>query len=328
MRQVLQLVLLASATLVALAVSGYAADVKGSHDSPLVSRYAGSSIIGYQHSSYGELNLPLGKADYSAGFARKRHVEGELTRIIYVDPPHRSPLEVFANFRNALTKAGFNILFNCELDACGRAFHQKIYPMSQQLHQSQQSEFAFGTVQDQHYLTAEHDGPHGTDYVALYVVRDINDAGVYKGPSRTMTLLQVIRGKLMQGNMVTVDAAAMARDIAQKGHVAIYGVLFDTDKAVIKPASRPALEQMAKMLRAQPKLQVYIVGHTDNVGTLGYNMTLSDRRARAVVRALTTQYAIAPQRLVPRGVGPLAPVASNATPGGRAKNRRVELVAQ
>lgn len=309
-----------------LAVPASARDVAGSHDSPLVSRYAGSTIIGYQHSAYGMLLMPLGKANYHTGFAARRKVEGELTRIIYAGPPQRSPLEVFANYRNALTGTGFRILFSCDGSDCGAAFHQKIYPMSQQMHQSQQSEFAFGTVEDQHYLAAELRSPQGTAEVALYVARDVNDAGVYKGPSRTMALLQIVRGKPMQANMVTVDAAAMARDLANKGHVAIYGVYFDTNKAVLKPTSRAALDQMAKLLSAAPALKVYIVGHTDNVGTLAYNLSLSMRRARAVTRALERTYHIAASRLTPYGVGPLAPVASNASDAGRARNRRVELV--
>jgi OmpA-OmpF porin, OOP family len=143
-----------------------------------------------------------------------------------------------------------------------------------------------------------------------------------------MTYLRVVKGKPIQESMVAVNAAAMARDIAAQGHVAIYGVYFDTDEATLKPGSKPALDEMAKLLANEPNPKVYIVGHTDNVGTLGYNLGLSSRRAEAVTHALETTYHVAPSRLVPRGVGPLAPVASNDTEAGRAKNRRVELVKQ
>ena len=78
----------------------------------------------------------------------------------------------------------------------------------------------------------------------------------------------------------------------------------------------------------QPSLRLHVVGHTDNVGALAHNMTLSKQRAEAVVNALVTNYQIAAARLIANGVGPLAPVASNAAEEGRAKNRRVELVAQ
>ncbi len=71
-----------------------------------------------------------------------------------------------------------------------------------------------------------------------------------------------------------------------------------------------------------------MAGHTDNVGTIDYNLKLSKARADAVVRELTTKYKISPDRLKAFGVGQLAPVASNKTEEGRARNRRVELVEQ
>ncbi len=128
--------------------------------------------------------------------------------------------------------------------------------------------------------------------------------------------------------MVTVDAAAMAKEVAATGHVALYGIYFDTNKTDIKPESAPALDEIAKFLKQDPKVTVYVVGHTDNVGGYESNMGLSQRRAEAVVKELTTKYGIAATRLKAAGSGPLAPVAPNGTEDGRAKNRRVELVTQ
>ena len=108
----------------------------------------------------------------------------------------------------------------------------------------------------------------------------------------------------------------------------MYGIYFDTGKAEVKPESNDTLTQIAKMLQLQPELKLLVVGHTDNVGTLAANMDLSKRRADAVVKALTTSFGVSPSRLNAQGAGPLAPVASNRTEDGRAKNRRVELVEQ
>ena len=124
-----------------------------------------------------------------------------------------------------------------------------------------------------------------------------------------------------------VDAAAIAKGLGEKGHVALYGIYFDTDKAVVKPDSRPTLEEIAKLLRAQPQLNVVIVGHTDSQGGHDYNMDLSRRRADAIAAELAKSYQIGRTRLRTAGVGYLAPVASNASQDGRALNRRVELVA-
>jgi OmpA-OmpF porin, OOP family len=124
-----------------------------------------------------------------------------------------------------------------------------------------------------------------------------------------------------------VDAAAMAKGLGETGHIALYGIYFDTDKAVVKPESRPTLEQIVKLLASQPQLSVYIVGHTDSQGAPDYNLDLSRRRAEAVAAELVKNFRIAQPRLKTAGVGLLAPVGSNATEAGRALNRRVELVA-
>jgi outer membrane protein OmpA-like peptidoglycan-associated protein len=87
------------------------------------------------------------------------------------------------------------------------------------------------------------------------------------------------------------------------------------------------LKEVAALIGATPGLKVWVVGHTDNVGSADGNMKLSEARAAAVVKALA-QKGIDAKQLAPHGAGPYAPVASNATDDGRARNRRVELVAQ
>ena len=81
-----------------------AADVPGSHDHPMISRFAGSSIGGYQQMDYGTAVLPLGRAG-SGGFAKADHVEGKITRILYLAPAGKKGVEVFRNFEEALAKA-------------------------------------------------------------------------------------------------------------------------------------------------------------------------------------------------------------------------------
>jgi len=112
------------------------------------------------------------------------------------------------------------------------------------------------------------------------------------------------------------------------GHVEVPGIFFDTGKSVLKPESEAAVAEIAKLLKSDPALKVYVVGHTDNVAALDLNLRLSQARAEAVVQALVSKHGIAGGRLIGQGVGPLAPVADNGTDEGRAKNRRVELVKQ
>lgn len=127
---------------------------------------------------------------------------------------------------------------------------------------------------------------------------------------------------------VTASAELFQSGLKTSGHVEVPGIFFDTGKSVLKPESDAAVGEIAKLLKSDPALKVYVVGHTDNVASLDLNAKLSQARADAVVQALVGKHAIAAARLAGRGVGPLAPVASNDSEEGRAKNRRVELVKQ
>jgi OmpA-OmpF porin, OOP family len=125
---------------------------------------------------------------------------------------------------------------------------------------------------------------------------------------------------------IVADAAVFSKDIKETGRTAIYGIYFDTGKSLIKPESDSTLAEIAKFLKTNAAMNISVVGHTDNVGGIDSNMTLSQARSDAVVKALVSRYGTDPKRLKAYGVGPLSPMASNRTEEGRAKNRRVELV--
>jgi OmpA-OmpF porin, OOP family len=127
---------------------------------------------------------------------------------------------------------------------------------------------------------------------------------------------------------IVANADVFSDELKNTGHTAVYGIYFDTGKSDIKPESEQAIGEIAKLLKKDPNLKVYVVGHTDNVGGLESNMKLSQARAEAVVQVLTKNQGIAVARLKSFGNGPCAPVATNDTEEGRAKNRRVELVKQ
>jgi outer membrane protein OmpA-like peptidoglycan-associated protein len=126
---------------------------------------------------------------------------------------------------------------------------------------------------------------------------------------------------------VTANADALKGGLAESGHVEVPGIFFDFNKADIKPESQPALQETAKLLKGNPAMRVWVVGHTDNIGTADANLKLSGARAAAVVAALV-QAGIDVKRMASFGAGPFAPVVANTTDEGRARNRRVELVLQ
>jgi outer membrane protein OmpA-like peptidoglycan-associated protein len=326
-------------------------DVRGSRDHPMVSRYAGSIIIGYDFRKFDQVVIPLGtlkRIDPASGGGptlepvKSQRVEGRATRILYVGPRDRSPLEIVRNYELELKKSGFETLYTCAAAQCGEQdgwfarFY--LYPLGRQLSQTpprgsagtpagQVSEYALSTPVNQRYLAAKRSRPEGDVYVSVYVA---TNRGNYHQETldHPMILLDVIDAVPIETGMVTIDAAAMAKDISSTGHVALYGIHFDTDKSDPKPESQPTLQEIAKLLKQDASLKLYIVGHTDNVGLFDYNIALSDRRAAAVVKELTVKHGIAATRLKPAGVGMLSPVAPNDGGEGRARNRRVELVKQ
>lgn len=119
-------------------------------------------------------------------------------------------------------------------------------------------------------------------------------------------------------------AASLKQQLAKEGHIALYGIYFDTDKSVPKPESEATLENVLQLLKDDPTLKLEVQGHTDNVGSAEHNAALSDARA-ASVKTWLTGHGIAADRLTSKGYGATKPVADNNTPEGRAKNRRVEL---
>jgi OmpA-OmpF porin, OOP family len=139
--------------------------------------------------------------------------------------------------------------------------------------------------------------------------------------------LTIVERQAMQQDIVA-NAAALADGLKTTGHITVQGIFFDTGKSDLKPESDQALGEIAKLLKADAGLKVYVVGHTDNQGGLESNMKLSQDRAAAVMQALVAKHGIAAARLKAFGNGPYAPVASNDAEDGRAQNRRVELVKQ
>jgi len=119
----------------------------------------------------------------------------------------------------------------------------------------------------------------------------------------------------------------MKKKLLSEGRARVYGILFDLDKAVIRPESKPVLDEVLGVLKGEPGWKVTIEGHTDSTGGEGHNLTLSQQRADSV-KAYLVAGGIAAARMLTKGFGAGKPVADNATELGRAQNRRVELVRQ
>jgi OmpA-OmpF porin, OOP family len=308
------------------AASGLFKERKGAQDHPMVSRFQGAILYNFGVNNFEQVKVPVAPA-------KEELAEGKVYNYYYVIPAERSGLEVYRNYKAALEKSGFQILVACEAE---RECEKQGFMRHANEWTSKSSTWTGGydavsrmdnnSNYPPRYLAARLKRPAGDVTVALTVLPPSStqkDAGV-----GSPYFLQVIEAKPMETGTVTVNADAMAKGLQAEGKMALYGIFFDTGKADIKPGSKAQLDEMGKLLAAQKTLKVYIVGHTDNQGTLEGNLALSQKRAEAIAAALAKDYKVDPKRMLARGSASFSPVASNGSDAGRARNRRVELVEQ
>lgn len=325
-------------------------DIAGAKDNPLIKRYEGSFIVSYAHESFTDFKVPLSPLEaterrdgmnnkvYSP--KKEMELEGAKTRLAYVIPADRSPLEVLRNYEDVVKAAG-QILFTCKGDTCGGDPNRSssggggdsslmmYFLVEKELKDASYSNGSCAQtsdIDDQRFSVARIPQSSGDTYVTIHTYK-VNDDLYCKALSdRTVALVHILEPKAREQKMVVVKADEMARTIEATGRIALYGIFFDTDKTDLKPESTPTLTEIGQMMKANPKLAILVVDHTDNQGAYEYNIDLSRRRADAVVKALAASQGVDAKRMRGAGVGMLAPAASNGSDEGRAKNRRVEIV--
>jgi OmpA-OmpF porin, OOP family len=298
-------------------------DVKGAGDHPLVGRYDGSVATHYQVKAYEEIRLParpLERADKDRPAAWTVELAGKLTSIRYEGPAGRSILEVMRNYEAALRAKGFEVKMFCRGEAeCspGRLITT--------FWEAARGGIGMPSTWDSTvYLLAERDeGGQRTTVGAL----GVETKASANRPLTPHVALTIVDAKKMETDKIRViDAGELEKALDRDGRIAIYGIQFDFDKADIRPESAAQIDQLATLLKKSPRLEVLIVGHTDGQGAFDYNLSLSQRRAQAVVDTLVAAHGIDRKRLTPAGAGMAAPIATNRTDEGRARNRRVEIV--
>lgn len=319
-----------------LAAGASAQDMPGAKDYPGLKRFEGSTIVGYevrdfdevdfQTSTFKEFDLKSYKRVYVEPPLR---LEGKLTRLWYEAPGSTRALEIYRNYVSELTRSGFETLYDSTKDSQAGQWTNFLANFS-----SGQKDF----IKNNRSAYVMYAGPtadlrtgtfrKGNVAVRLIAISWPKADPIYKSREGAYLAVDIMQTQAMEQKMVVVSADEIDKSITASGKVAIYGIHFDTGKSDIRPESKPSLEQIAAYLKANPKVKLHVVGHTDSVGGFESNLALSRQRASAVVAALARDHGIAAGRLTGNGVASLAPVATNATDEGRAKNRRVELVPQ
>ena len=238
-------------------------------------------------------------------------------------------VEIGAALASQLSTEGYEVIFRCETKDCGGfdfRFNTLVLPPPEM----------FVDLSNFRFLSARRETDQGIEAVGLMLSR-----------TSTAAMLQVISVSPMDPVDLTVesqssssafvtvpppslgdqaDADEIGKILTEQGHAILPALTFETGSSVLKEGPYGALEALAAWLLQDATRTVALVGHTDSQGALERNVELSQNRAAAVSKYLVETYKVDPEQLNSRGIGYLAPIASNATPQGRQTNRRVEVI--
>ena len=280
-------------------------------------------------------------AAYDGKSVPVRRIEGALDQRAYrLDGARGTTLALMQPLRAQLVAAGYKVLFECETTACGGfdfRFGMAVLP-EPQMHVD---------LGDFRYLAAE-DGQGGS--VSLLVSRAL-DQGFVQVTSLTAGTVVAAKAAARPAQQTKAEPTAadpavapaipspdpepaaplsgpgtLARDLEQTGSAALDDLVFASGKAALEEGNYASLAKLTDWLAAHPDLKVTLVGHTDASGALASNLALSRQRAIAVRDWLVDRHGVAAAQMDAQGAGYLAPRATNQTPEGRQRNRRVEVM--
>jgi outer membrane protein OmpA-like peptidoglycan-associated protein len=271
--------------------------------------------------SPGSYALPV--APFDGTTVPSRPFEGALDqRAFQLDAPGMTTLAILAPLREQVLAAGYKVVFECDARSCGGF------------------DFRFGTevmpepdmhvdLGDFRFLSAERDG----EAVSLLVSRSASAAYVQitrvtEAPlpvTPTATVVDLDETGITR-NLGSVAADGIAAALDSVGSAALDDLVFASGAATLADGDYASLSAVAAWLEANPDGTIALVGHTDASGSLAANIALSERRAEAVAETLIERFGADRNRVEAKGVGFLAPRATNQTDEGRQKNRRVEVI--
>ena len=299
-------------------------DKSGCNDYALLSRYKGAVIQECQTINYAKfyfgLEEPVRKnfGGHGQFFNKYIEVSGKLNNTQYLIPLDDGVLKVFENYKNALTNAGFNILYT-ENNKNSCFYREDFFGGDNPFSKFSGGFYSCDCEVDYYYVVAKGIRDTLDVYLSLY----ISTGGNY-GQDFVVVNQSVVETVPLELGLVS--AQNIAQNIDNAGHSIFYDIHFASGSAEIDAKSTNQLQEIAKYLNSHKDKSFYIVGHTDNTGNFDDNMTLSNNRAKAVVNELNSKYNVDANQLTPYGVANLCPVTNNNTDAGKARNRRVEIV--
>jgi OOP family OmpA-OmpF porin len=250
-------------------------------------------------------------------------VEGDVQRSAWrLDSPGLTPFQVMRPLRAQLVEAGYEVVLDCAAKRCGGfdfRFATETLPGPNM----------YVNIRAFHFVTG-----------ARMVEGEVSEVvTVLASTSATSAYVQIIHAGAIGESGATVETTAdlpvatetgaeedFATLLLRRGHAVLSDLDFDVGSTELGAGPFDTLIQLAAFLEAQPTMRIALVGHTDTVGGLEPNISISRARARSVRQRLVDRYDVSADRMDAEGMGYLAPIASNLEAAGRDANRRVEVV--
>ena len=265
--------------------------------------------------AFGQYNMPL--EIWKNAALKTRTVTGELHKSAWKLPHSLLEINQFAApILSQLQNMGFNALLDCQSAQCGGF------------------DFRFATeVIDPPFMYVD-----TTRYRFIALQKDEQIKTLLFSKSGNELFLQIIEA----GGRTLIDTTNLPsaqtktemppKDVdtalRQKGFAILNGLAFDSGSEALGRGPFESLISLAEFLQTEKEVNIILVGHTDNKGSLEMNLALSKRRAQAVAGYLADEFGIDPTRIIVQGVAYLSPVASNDSEAGQRQNKRVEVVLQ
>lgn len=268
--------------------------------------------------------------------------EGRVTRRAWrIGGTGSSSFQILINLRSQLVENGYEVLFECDEETCGGYdFRYGTEVIAEPEMHVDFGEFQFLSARkpgEEVYTTVLVSRSASAAFVQVITVNPMDqeapgmeggpgeppDDSADPAPDETTDAGTTETGTTDAGTETGGDLIARLERI---GRTVLTGLRFETGSASLDEGKYDSLARLAAYLEANPTRRIALVGHTDAEGSLAANISISERRAVSVMDRLVTSYGIAPDRLEAKGIGYLAPIASNQTEQGRMRNRRVEAI--
>ena len=262
-------------------------------------------------------SLPIGP--FKNGTSESASKEGNVSRIVLQADGVPSTLELINSIWSGFENDGFELLYKCDTEACGGFDFRLGFDVAK-------PPDMYVDLGDFRFLSASRQIGETEEFLAILVSLSGERGFVQLDNIGDFSSL-VDSAAFDEGSHVSKSSlSSLAEKLLANDRAVLEGLEFKTGSAELGEGTFAVLEELANFLGEYPTINIFLVGHTDNSGSMDANVKISKMRAASVMDKLVDQFGVDRSRLIAEGIGFLMPLTANSTEEGRNLNRRVEVV--